>query len=480
MVIGVAQAITIVASLVSIPILARLLDQADFGLVALVTIVANFGAMFVDAGLSAATIQSPTITKEQSSNLFWVNSVIGFAITATLCIVSPSIAWFYHDPRLALIVCITSSSVFLSGICVQHQALLRRNLMFNRVAAVSVSSTVIGQASAIVLAYLWHDREYDYFSLVAIPVVTASVRVPILFCALPWVPQLFSRGHNTRNLVRFGTDLTTYRLLHYFAYNLDYVLLGYWWNETVVGVYERAFKLILFPVQRLNDPLVNVVTPALSRVAQDSAKWTSTFQQISRTLLFTVTPAIAMVASSAQWWVILILTEAYYDAVTLFRWLALVAIVQPVSNLFGPMFITSGRSREFKRLGYLTHPITICAFMLAAPFGAEAVAIAYALSGLFLRVPLAVWYLEHTKVFPSRLIIYEFAVALPLIIAVVVYNVGLSTIIGPSDTVKGVIASSVGSLITWLVFAIWYPPSRHVVALLRDTFVTAFKQVDRL
>ena len=54
-------------------------SPGDFGLVGMVTAITGFMALFKDAGLSDATVQSATVNQGQLSQLFWVNVVIGVA-----------------------------------------------------------------------------------------------------------------------------------------------------------------------------------------------------------------------------------------------------------------------------------------------------------------------------------------------------------------------------------------------------------------
>jgi len=60
-----------------IAILARLLHQSDFGLVAMVSVVIAFLELFSSAGLSSAAIQRSVVTDQQISTLFWINILIG-------------------------------------------------------------------------------------------------------------------------------------------------------------------------------------------------------------------------------------------------------------------------------------------------------------------------------------------------------------------------------------------------------------------
>ena len=70
------QALNFVLRILFLVIMARLLDPEDFGLVAMVTVIAG---LFGLVGLSSASIQKDTITDEQISTLFWINMLIGGA-----------------------------------------------------------------------------------------------------------------------------------------------------------------------------------------------------------------------------------------------------------------------------------------------------------------------------------------------------------------------------------------------------------------
>ena len=65
-------------------IMARLLDPEDFGLVAMVTVVAGVYGIFTSAGLSSAAIQKATVTNEQISTLFWINILVGMVLDPAL------------------------------------------------------------------------------------------------------------------------------------------------------------------------------------------------------------------------------------------------------------------------------------------------------------------------------------------------------------------------------------------------------------
>src|SRR5437899_7995567 len=71
--------------------------------------------VFMDAGLSTATVQRENITQAQVSNLFWINVALSSAAALVLATSSPLVAWLYREPRLIAINLVLSSTFFLGG-----------------------------------------------------------------------------------------------------------------------------------------------------------------------------------------------------------------------------------------------------------------------------------------------------------------------------------------------------------------------------
>src|SRR5215472_12162977 len=65
-------------------LLARLLTPADFGLVAIITVLTSFAPLLIDFGLGDATTQRSKITPSQISSLFWLATGIGVAVAILL------------------------------------------------------------------------------------------------------------------------------------------------------------------------------------------------------------------------------------------------------------------------------------------------------------------------------------------------------------------------------------------------------------
>src|SRR5438105_14006839 len=217
-----AQAAKFGLNLVCTVILARLLTPGDFGLVAMVTAVTGFLAMFRHAGLAIPTVQRENITHAQVSNLFWINLGISGLCALIVAALSPAIAWFYRDPRITYITLLLSTTFLIGGFRVQHLALLKRQMRFKVIALIEVGSMATGVLVGVVMALL----RYRYWSLVGLNLATEITGFLLTGLVSRWRPRLPSRNSGIRPLVAFGVHQTASSLMFSLASGCDNLLIG--------------------------------------------------------------------------------------------------------------------------------------------------------------------------------------------------------------------------------------------------------------
>ena len=282
--------------IVAIPVLTRLLDATDFGLVAMVTVFTGFSAMFVDAGLSMSTIQREEITHQQVSNLFWLAVGLGLAISLMIVAAAPAIAWFYSEPRLIPISLALATTPFLAGLAIQHQALLRRSMKLRQLGLIHVLGTLLSYILAVTIAWIYRS----YWALVVLTISVAALRTLGTWIACQWRPSLPRRGAGVRSMVGFGANLTGFSFVNYFARSGDNMLIGWWWGPELLGFYERAYKLMMAPLQQINAPLSALMIPALSRLVGQPEKYREAYFQAIAILQIVSCPIMAFVAVMAR------------------------------------------------------------------------------------------------------------------------------------------------------------------------------------
>lgn len=383
-----SQGLKFIISTASTIALARLLTPQDFGLISMVAILVNFVSMFQYMGLSTATVRWPELTHKQVSTLFWVNMALSAAIMLVTIGSAPLIAWFYGESRLFGITIGYAVSILLSGLAIQHEALLSRQMRFAVIAIIETSALLLGLAAAIIAA--WYGA--GYWALVLNQLVMVSVRVVGSWTACKWRPGLPSRGSNVRSILSYGGNLTGYNFINFFSRNLDNALIGKYWGSYQLGLYSKAYQMLLLPMEQINAPVAAVAVPALSRLVDTPERYRSAYLKVLEKIAMITMPGIALMIATSDWLTLFLLGEQWREAGRIFMLLGIAAIIQPVTRTALWLFTTQNRTREIFKWGAISGTIAVAAIIAGLPWGATGVAASYAATDLCLSTPLLFWY----------------------------------------------------------------------------------------
>jgi O-antigen/teichoic acid export membrane protein len=80
-------------------------------------------------------------------------------------------------------------------------------------------------------------------------------------------------------LLYFGGGFTLARIGNYFAGNVDNLVVGRWLGENALGMYSRAFQLIVMPANLFGQVLDTVLFPAMSSVQDSKFRLTLAFRR---------------------------------------------------------------------------------------------------------------------------------------------------------------------------------------------------------
>jgi PST family polysaccharide transporter len=383
--------------MVSIMVLARLLSPRDFGLVAMATAVTGFLVIFQDAGLSTAAIQSPSISRSQTSMLFWINLALGGCLTLFCAALAPFLAAFYREPRVQGLTMVMASGFFFNGASAQHRAKLSRQMRITTLAVSDFCATALSIALGILMAVLG----FGYWSLAAIAVFPSIIGLFAAWSLTGWIPDLPRRGTKVLSMLKYGGLLMTTTVLIYFAYNMDKVLLGRFYGAVALGFYGRAYTLVNIPIANLNSAVAGVAFPALSRLQGAPERFRSYFLKYY-TLLLTLTMPITVASGLFGEDIIRVfLGPKWMDAVPVFRLLAPTILVFALINPTGILLNALGRISQSLRNVLLITPVVILGYLCGLPYGPVGVASGFSLAMLGLAVPVILLAIKGSPVSPG-------------------------------------------------------------------------------
>ncbi|MBS3805306.1 MAG: lipopolysaccharide biosynthesis protein [Oleiphilaceae bacterium] len=378
-----AQGIKFILQMVSTIVLARYLSPADFGLVAMVTAVTGFVMLFKDAGLSMATVQREEITHSQISALFWINVAISIGLMILTACLAPAIARLYNEPQLHGITFAIAATFIFGGLSVQHQALLRRQMQFRLLALIDIAAMLTGVGAAIIIGVLTRS----YWALVAMPAGIVIATCLGVWIACPWIPGAPRRAKGLRPMLKFGSMLTGFSVINYFARNVDNILTGWWLGASALGLYSKAYGLLLLPINQINAPFSNVMIPALSRLQNNPEAFQKLYMQMIGGIAWLGMPAITILALHADSIIRLVLGNQWLAAVPVFQLLTPAALMATTNVAGSWAVVPIGRADKQLKLSLVTSPCFVLAVCVGLPFGIEGVAISVSVSRVLLKLP---------------------------------------------------------------------------------------------
>lgn len=350
-----AQVARIGLQLASVVVLARLLTPGQFGLVAMVTAVIGVAELLRDFGLSVASVQAKDVSRAERGNLFWANTALGTACAVVAAALTPAIVALYDEPALTSVVPPLAAVFVLSGMTTQYRADLARHLRFGTVAAADLAGPAAGIAAAIALG----AAGAGVWALVAQQLVGAATTLVVVVAAGRWWPGRYRRDVTIRRFFKFGAAVLGTQLLSYVTRNVDNVVLGAVRGPTDLGLYSRAYQLVMVPVNQINAPLTNVAVPVLARVQDDVAALTAGLRRAQLVACYVTVPVLGVVAALADPLVTLLLGDQWTQVPPILAVLALGGIFRAVAQIAYWAYLATGRTSQLLRLQLWTQPIMI-------------------------------------------------------------------------------------------------------------------------
>ena len=188
-------------------------------------------------------------------------------------------------------------------------------------------------------------------------------------------------------MVKFGMHITGFDIVNYFARNFDNILLGRYWGADVLGLYSRAYGIMMLPIIQVRNPLNAVAIPALSHLQNDPIRFRKYCIKLISLIAFITMPLVAFLFVCADQAIYLLLGNQWIGAVTIFKILCINAFVQPVLGTTGLVLISLGQSKRYLIIGILNSIVIVISFVLGLRWGAIGVAVGYTIAIYILFIP---------------------------------------------------------------------------------------------
>jgi len=243
-------------------ILARILSQHAFGMIAVVMAYVLFLTSVADLGLSNAIFHYRDVDQDELSSLYWLNLLSGLLLTGILSLLSVPIAKLYGNAELALLICAASLTLVIASSCQQLRVRAERDLRFSAVAAMELISAAVGFAVAVIVAFLVKSA----WAMVAGMLSAALMQSILCWCWLAdgWTPKLTLSVKRSRRFLRFGAYVVLGNLVGNASLQTDVFVGGRFLGGAELGAYSLSRDLSLRLAGLINPILTRVGLPVMA------------------------------------------------------------------------------------------------------------------------------------------------------------------------------------------------------------------------
>lgn len=367
-------------------ILARLLMPEVFGLIAMLTVFIAIGQTLMDGGMTTSIIRTKNPDQLDYSTVFVANLLMSCIIYLLIFFSASSIADFYDQPVLQSILKVYALTFVIRSLVAVHVAKLTKEMNFKLQMKLQVPSTIVGALVGIYLAF----NGFGVWSLVWLNLTQTIVFTIQNWVFIKWRPSFLFNKRRFIYHFNFGYKMTLSGLLDT-VYNNSYnIVIGKYFSPSIVGFYNQAETMRLFPVGQISTVMGKVTYPLFSNLKSDE-QLKSAYRSTMKLVLFAVIPIMLILIIIAPEFFLFLFGDKWLPAVPYFQILAIASIIRPISSYNLNILKVKGRSDLFLKVEIIKKVLGVIAIIIALPFGITPLVISLTVVSYFF-VLVNMWY----------------------------------------------------------------------------------------
>lgn len=365
-------------------LLSRILGPAEFGLMSMVTSFSMLAEIVRNMGTGAAIIQNKSITDDILDTAFCFNVVTGLFLFMLFFIGAPLIADFFRQRELTSLIRVFASVYIIGSLNIVQEALLQKNMEFKRLFYMDLISVIVSGAVAILMAM----NGWGVWSLVFQYIVMITCSTIVLWYTSAWKPSLRFKSNTFQQISRYSLSLFIHDVVYFFGRDTDKFLIGRWLGAATLGIYYRAYMLMLLPVNQINTVITKVMFPALSVLQDDPEAMRKLYLKATHFISFISFPSLCLLFISAEPLIQLLLGSKWLGVVNYLRIFCLYGMLESISTTIFWLYKTTGRTDKMLRWGVISTILIIASFISGLWYnGAMGVAMFYVIMQFLLWIP---------------------------------------------------------------------------------------------
>lgn len=362
-------------------VLARLLEPADFGLAAMITVFVTLSQIFVTGGASNALIQKKDADELDFSSMFWVNLGLSALLYAILFVIAPVVSRFYGYVQLVPMLRVLGLNLLFAAVNAIQGAYISRNMLFRHY----FYSTLSGKIGSGIVGIGMAFAGLGVWALIGQSLSLLLFESLILWFRVKWRPRKMFSAQRVKALYSFAWKIMLMSFTEAIGDQLRKMFIGKKHTSESLAYYDKGF---LFPtniITNISSSLGSVMFPVLSN-AQDEdegARAIALCRRWTRLFAYTALPLLFGMIAVAEPLTILVLSKKWLPSVPYMQLACLVYAAWVIEIPIRETIKSMGHATIVLKMQIMKTAFALLSLLAVMNYGVMAIAVSAVVGGGF-------------------------------------------------------------------------------------------------
>ena len=274
----------------------RMLEPADYGLVAMTGVILTFLTLFNGWGFASSLVRDERTDKVKIGQAFAMLILMNAVLAALQVAGAPLAAAYFHQPMVADLLRVQALFFLANPFIALGHALLVRRLEFKRQSRIDLIAAAISALTAVSCAL----TGLGIWTLVAAPgALWVSRAIGYIVAARIWEIRPRFRFDGAGTMLRYGTAMVAVQACWFAQSQADIFIAGRLLEPHALGIYTTALFLTQILAAKFVPPLNEVAFAAYSRIQDQRDVIRTAFLKSVRLIMLVVLPFYFGLAATA-------------------------------------------------------------------------------------------------------------------------------------------------------------------------------------
>lgn len=357
-------------------ILARSLDQSDYGMMAMIMVFSLVATALQDSGFKTALANLEHPEHKDYNSVFWFNIIAGVVLYLILFFSAPLIAQYYKEPALVPLCRYAFLSIMIASWGTAQNAWLFKNLRAKQQAKAAMVAVLLSSTVGAIMAFC----HYGYWSLATQGLVYVFTNTLLVWYYSQWRPSFRNITFEpARRMFRFSCKILATSITTIINNNVLNILLGHYFGKVQAGVYNQAYQWDFKCFSLVQNMVNQVAQPVLVDLRSDGGRQLNALRKMMRFTAFIAFPLLLGFGLVAKEFIVIAITEKWLESAKLIQLLCISGAVIPLSTLLSNLIISKGRSGLYFWCTFCLGIAQILTMVVIYPYGLHTMVVAYVL-----------------------------------------------------------------------------------------------------